>query len=324
MASRVNELRREIMESPHPEESYQDALYFESDLKAPLKSLRVNFLLIQDGAGDPSPENVRPIHGWDGIEISHYGKNLLPTSPEDWVNAAWGLTETYTVSTSRLCIDKTISIKPNTTYTINVPGFFIGVNIYNGSGNRIYDSGWKEDVLTFTTASTASTIGVNVRYSNQGRIYPSIVGVEMLPQLELGSVATAYAPRTNLLIDWTDDVGTIYGGYVDLVKGEVVEEWANIANYASETLPGEWISDRDIYNTGATPTTGAQVVYMLTTPIHHPIDPITLKTLRGINNIWSDSNGAITAKYWSHTKNKNQIDKIHLLDTFILNGGALA
>jgi len=29
-------------------------------------------------------------------------------------------------------------------------------------------------------------------------------------------------------IDWSEDLGTIYGGYVDLVSGELVEEFAKV------------------------------------------------------------------------------------------------
>lgn len=42
------------------------------------------------------------------------------------------------------------------------------------------------------------------------------------------------------------------------------------------------------------------LVYELEVPIHYPITPETIKTLRGINNIWSTSNGPVTIKYWKH------------------------
>ena len=32
----------------------------------------------------------------------------------------------------------------------------------------------------------------------------------------------------------------------------------------------------------------------------YDIGPVTLKTLRGINNIWSDANGNIDLSYWTH------------------------
>ena len=40
-----------------------------SDL-VPVESLKVNIQAVQTGTGDPSPENVRPISGWDSIKVT--------------------------------------------------------------------------------------------------------------------------------------------------------------------------------------------------------------------------------------------------------------
>lgn len=90
----------------------------------------------------------------------------------------------------------------------------------------------------------------------------------------------------------------IYRGSEDVVNGEVVTEWGMIASYAGETLPGEWISDRDEYAPGTTPTTGAQVAYALATPITSPVTPTNLpiKSLSGYNHIES-STGEMEVEY---------------------------
>lgn len=44
----------------------------------PLKELIVNIEPVQEGSGDPSPDNIRPISGWTGAKIEQTGKNLLP------------------------------------------------------------------------------------------------------------------------------------------------------------------------------------------------------------------------------------------------------
>ena len=49
---------------------------FLTDLAKPLKSLVANFLPIQ-ASGTPSPDNILPITGWTGLNVSHGGKNLL-------------------------------------------------------------------------------------------------------------------------------------------------------------------------------------------------------------------------------------------------------
>ena len=60
---------------------------------------------------------------------------------------------------------------------------------------------------------------------------------------------------------------TSYGGSYDIAKGVYTRKWAYIASYAGESLPGEWMSDRDVYAEGTTPTTGAEVAYKLSTPV---------------------------------------------------------
>lgn len=68
-----------------------------------------------------------------------------------------------------------------------------------------------------------------------------------------------------------------------------------IASYNGESLPGRWISSHDVYAEGATPTTGAQVVYELAVPETEAltaIPPITPEA--GPVNIWTDAD-ALTA-----------------------------
>ena len=74
-----------------------------------------------------------------------------------------------------------------------------------------------------------------------------------------------------------------------MTTGELVVDRAQIASYNGETLPGTWISDRDVYAEGGTPTTGAQVVYELATPITYHLTPTEITALLGTNNIWADT-----------------------------------
>lgn len=49
---------------------------FMTPTKTNIKSLKVHFSPKQLGEGDPSPENVREIVGWDGVEVNGSGKNI--------------------------------------------------------------------------------------------------------------------------------------------------------------------------------------------------------------------------------------------------------
>ena len=111
-------------------------------------------------------------------------------------------------------------------------------------------------------------------------------------QIELGSTATPYETYTGS----TTDIAlpeTVYGGTLDVESGVVNTTWGNIASYAGEALPGEWISDRDVYSSGAVPTTGAQVVYKLAEPITIQLSPKQIAALSGVNTIYSDA-GTLT------------------------------
>ena len=51
-------------------------LSFETNIVKTLKSLVIPWTPTQSGTGDPSPENVRPISGMDGVRVWHFGKNI--------------------------------------------------------------------------------------------------------------------------------------------------------------------------------------------------------------------------------------------------------
>ena len=102
-------------------------------------------------------------------------------------------------------------------------------------------------------------------------------------------------------ISWESEAGTVYGGTLDVVSGELVVDRANIASYNGETLPSTWISDRDVYAEGATPTTGAQVVYELSTPQTYQLTPTEVKSILGQNHVWADC-GGVEVEYRADTK----------------------
>ena len=135
--------RRILLNTPHVESMSGNPAIFTTDMAANLKECKIRFAPVQAGEGTPSPENVRPISGWDGVTV-----NANDTS-------------------------------------ISIP----------------------------------------------------------FPQ-------------------------TIFGGYVDLIKGEIVEE---IDSDGEEITPN---------------------VYSLT--------PQSIKALRGLNNLYSDANGNIEVKFWKH------------------------
>ena len=93
------------------------------------------------------------------------------------------------------------------------------------------------------------------------------------------------------------DLGmTCYGGIVDVVRGILIKTWEYIASYNGESLPGRWLSDRDEYAPGTTPTTGAEVAYELATPIEVTLTPTQIRSFSGYNYIES-STGEMEVEY---------------------------
>lgn len=100
------------------------------------------------------------------------------------------------------------------------------------------------------------------------------------PMIRLGSITdSTFEPYTNICpiigqdkasLSWNTNQGiamnfgtTYYGGVANF-EGTLTHDWQRIASYDGETLSGEWLSDRDEYASGTTPTTGAEVVYKTT------------------------------------------------------------
>ena len=123
-------------------------------------------------------------------------------------------------------------------------------------------------------------------------------------QLELGSTATTYEPYNGQTVTIDLD-GARYGGTLDVTRGKLRVTHGNIASYAGETINEPWISSMDVYASGATPTTGAQVVYPLTTPIEVDLTPVQITALLGDNHIWADC-GPVTKLEYSYDLLINQ------------------
>ena len=216
------------------------------------------------------------------------------TQVEMFVNLPTLESGTYTVSANNNQL-----IAQNNTYfeCLDANNTRLGVGVYNALNSH----------FTFTGAPSQ----LKLRFDPRVTFTNFILKI----QLESGSTATEYAPyenicpisgRTEVSVTRTagEDVETkthqysetIYGGVDDFVNGVLSNEWGYIASYDGETLPGEWISDRDVYEPDTTPTTGAEVAYRLATPttIETSAEEITL--LKGTNVLSTDGD-SIELKY---------------------------
>lgn len=289
-----------------------------------LEKLAIDFSPKQAGTGDPSPDNVRPISGYDNMQVTRCGKNLLKLTgrtvqsrPADFQpaseNTKYPVGDGYlyvgitsngywmpSLITDYVITDNSISINTKSS------GYGIGmcVKIVPGASYVVGKDG--DDTNTNINALTTKKDGLVSRFvvlddvrqyftAQDGeewiiivfRPTPNALVTYQNPQLEFGSTPTPYEPYQGN--DYTLTLPeTIYGGTVDAVTGVGSKIWGYIASYNGEAIPGEWISNRDVYSAGTTPTTGAQVAYQLATPEPFKISQISIPSLGSENNFFTN------------------------------------
>ena len=112
------------------------------------------------------------------------------------------------------------------------------------------------------------------------------------------------APSYNII--FPASIGTVYKGYLNVTTGTLTVTYGYIDSYAGEIIDGIWISDRDIYVEGATPTIGAQVIYELSIPLTYKLTPQEILALSGTNRIWADT-GDMSISYYDNQKTTESI-----------------
>ena len=286
----------------------------------------------QAGSGAPSPDNVRPISGYDEVTVNAWGKNLFNINGEvretpDGKYTGDNIVEngvlTSNINTNVLYpAGQALFVPGGTVLTISGKILTIGTAQYGGiyfykyGSSNIITSKVNLNVGEFSIKQVeAPDEGLLVAFASKNG-----VGVKFAEiQVEIGSTPTAYEPYQGSTTALTLPE-TIYGGTVDAVTGKGSKTWGFIASYNGEALPGEWISDRDVYSPGTTPTTGAQVAYKLATP--EPFQATgnqPLPAVAGLNTVYTDGDSlAVSGRqdllYTLQTQNLNR---------FIAEGGAI-
>lgn len=246
-----------------------------------ITSLNISFSPKQAGSGDPSPENIRPISGWDKVPVIRCGKNLIDVSKIDQSTPGGDVGTSISVN-----FPLSITISANySAATILANSWRFKIDFFDGATKYAYDNelnGTKATHATFngTQENPITSITYRRTYITSGEISNVMCNI--------GSTPTPYEPYQGDTYDITLSE-TVYGGTVDAVTGVGSKTWGFIASYNGEALPGEWISDRDVYAPGTTPATGAQVAYKLATPEPFKVNPISIPSLSGINTIYSDA-----------------------------------
>ena len=233
---------------------------------APVSDMIIYVKAKQSGSGDPSLDNIRPITGFTESNLQN-GTNLFNGS----YNVRW-------------YFKKPIPAGTEITASSSSAGGSARCTFYGITGNQL-DRRYL-NVVSGTRKYTSATFSSDV-YSIQFDVAnPGQFAIK------LGTDKSYSSYNTIETIAFPAAAGTVFGAEINPITGEFKVTDLEIASYAGESLPGSWISDRDVYDPDNpnTPTTGAQVVYKLASPVIYSITPITtLVTNYGDNNFWNDT-----------------------------------
>lgn len=186
----------------------------------------------QEGEGDPSPENVRPITGMDSVKVTRCGKNLVkfPYATTEGPSAIYNGIDAQIGEDGRLSIHGTTAdngynfvfkrendfLLPSGTYYIDVFGAELppraSVLVYNSTLGVIANI--RENKKTFTLDERIGVrVYVNTQYSGVEFAVDGL-GVMVCAQ----SAPTVFIPYTGTTATLALPE-TIYGGTVDAVTG---------------------------------------------------------------------------------------------------------
>ena len=203
--------------------------------------VKINFTPKQSGTGDPSPQNVRPITGYDDVTVNVRGKNLFLFSTKNQSVTRSDITCKYDAETQLFTINGALSSdSAQSILTSTVDYIFPDLRV----GDTICVSGNVPDGAYFQINYTSSGITkmlVGTRGKNVATIPDdferiSLAFIGVLPnsvfenssfhiQLEIGSTPTAYEPYQPGTTAQLTLPETIYGGTVDAVSGVGEKTW---------------------------------------------------------------------------------------------------
>lgn len=313
--------RKHIANSPHLMSAEGAIATFPDGADLPLKSLLVDIDPVQSGSGDPSPTNIRPISGWDAVKVTRIGKNLF--NPHVYTGIAYnptvGNTVTLTDSATQFTDNGNGVFTITTSATWRYFNIVIPIDpskeyatklIFSSTGQVGVTRGYLDADFKILTKFNSTDSPTSWEYSlipeanaayyyfvftNRGTKAATLTLTQ--PQFVDGTTIGDYEPYNGVTV--TVQLGeTVYGGTLNPLTG-VLTVYPYYASYNGEALTGEWISDRDVYVAGTTPTIGAQVVNIGAEGAEYQLTPHQIRSLYGNNTIYADT-GNVALEYWAH------------------------
>ena len=222
---------------------------FEAD-GLPLNSLKVSVEAKQAGSGTPSPTNVRPISGWDACNVVNmsdatneryfkglldgtYGFEVFDGSNDETINKISGDYNRFTIKISNNSITWTNQYGKSNKLLCNEFNESTNSSTYiGGKGIHFRSSGAHEVVVAFGSEppSTVEDFRTWLANNNLYLIYeletpttPTITPSQFKDLLTAFGLDGYY-----VTITFPSSAGTVYGGTLDVTKGELTVDKAII------------------------------------------------------------------------------------------------
>ena len=209
----------------------------------PVKDLTVGIEPVQSGSGDPSPENVRPISGWTGCNVTRTGKNLVSKISDGRTNNSVTYTPNQSggiqVSCSSTSHSKSYSTtsKLAKTFILDPGTYTLSANIQSTATSLYvaFSPTGRSGFVTSTTASQVFTLAEKTEVYIAISVEANGVSDETIyPMLEFGSTASPYEPFGQVYPITFPSGTTVYGGTLDVTSGVLTVDRAKLTFNGSE------------------------------------------------------------------------------------------
>lgn len=221
-------------------EAHGVAATFETDISDKVKSLIIDIEPVQEGSGEPSPDNIRQITGWTKATITHHGKNIAQYWQQGYIG-----TDGSIKTGSTYAMAKPIFVQNGRPIAVsNTAGDYQGIAVFSDSSleNMIYRLA--NTASTYTASQDCYVVcWFNKVYSE----YTELDFVDRGVQIEFSYNPTDFESykHDEYSITFSSEAGTVYGGKLDVVKGELVVDRAMVdlgtLNWAGWTESGSII-----------------------------------------------------------------------------------
>lgn len=216
---------------------------------------KVSWEPTQEGSGDPSPDNVRPIKGRDSVTVERCGENLLNISPFT-KSTNKGITYEYVANGGVHISGTATAAADSPTFVVwhLPPGKYYGLDMGTGVSASIVVQRNGANLWLNAKGVFEILAGDICKYWYMIATNGATLDTTIYPYIVPGTTApTTYAPYTGQTATLTLP-RTIYGGTVDAVTGEGLETWKAMSFNGTENwaLYDDGSSDKFFYTTDYT------------------------------------------------------------------------